>query len=63
MNRDDPRFNDARYIARLLDRLDDLAADEKEATPEYADLRDELLAFVDSHPAVAPIVRESGYPV
>lgn len=63
MNRDNPRFNDARYISNLLDRLDELAADEKEGTPEYADLRDEMLAFVDTHPAVASIVRESGYPV
>lgn len=53
----------AAHAARLLDRLDDLAAAELDGTPEYADLRDELLAFVDDHPEVASIVRDSGYPV
>lgn len=53
----------ARLVSRILDRLDDLAADEKDGTAEYADLRDELLAFVDAHPEIASIVRESGYPV
>lgn len=53
----------AKYVARLMDKLDDLAADELDGTAEYADLRDELLAFVDNHPEIADIVRSSGYPV
>jgi hypothetical protein len=53
----------ARAVAQMMDRLDDLAADEKDGTQEYAELRDRLLAFTDQHPEIAHIVRASGYPV